>query len=66
MPNYLVEFKIKMVERSDRPEISVAKLAREHGINDNRLFKWPNELCHYRLTRFGNTTAMRPEHLPLS
>ncbi|HHE5967988.1 transposase [Citrobacter braakii] len=39
-----------MVERSDRPEISVAKLAREHGINDNRLFKWPNELCHYRTT----------------
>ncbi|WP_353622552.1 transposase [Citrobacter sp. Cb220] len=57
---------MKMVERSDRPEISVAKLAREHGINDNRLFKWPNVLCHYRLTRFGNTTAMRPEHLPLS
>ncbi|WP_410053975.1 hypothetical protein [Citrobacter sp.] len=30
---------MKMVERSDRPEISVEKLAREHGINDNRLFK---------------------------
>ncbi|HHK9579434.1 MULTISPECIES: transposase [Citrobacter] len=41
---------MKMVERSDRPEISVAKLAREHGINDNRLFKWPNVLCHYRTT----------------
>ncbi|WP_420265843.1 transposase, partial [Klebsiella quasipneumoniae] len=23
-----------------RPEISVAQLAREHGINDNLLFKW--------------------------
>ncbi|WP_109022832.1 transposase [Escherichia coli] len=39
-PNYPVEFKIKMVELSHRPEISVAQLAREHGINDNLLFKW--------------------------
>ena len=39
-PNYPVEFKIKMVELSHRPEISVAQLAREHGINDNCLFKW--------------------------
>ncbi|BBR25971.1 MULTISPECIES: transposase [Enterobacteriaceae] len=38
-PNYPVEFKIKMVELSHRPEISVAQLAREHGINDNLLFK---------------------------
>nr|MDQ6121425.1 transposase [Klebsiella pneumoniae subsp. pneumoniae] len=29
-----------MVELSHRPEISVAQLAREHGINDNLLFKW--------------------------
>ncbi|HGB4252971.1 TPA: transposase [Salmonella enterica subsp. enterica serovar Virchow] len=36
-PNYPVEFKIKMVELSHRPEISVAQLAREHGINDNLL-----------------------------
>lgn len=39
-PNYPVEFKIKMVELSHRPEIYVAQLAREHGINDNLLFKW--------------------------
>ncbi|WP_142244035.1 transposase, partial [Klebsiella pneumoniae] len=39
-PNYPVEFKIKMVELLHRPEISVAQLAREHGINDNLLFKW--------------------------
>ncbi|WP_437435784.1 transposase [Klebsiella pneumoniae] len=29
-----------MVELLHRPEISVAQLAREHGINDNLLFKW--------------------------
>ncbi|MTG04896.1 transposase, partial [Klebsiella pneumoniae] len=40
LTNYPVEFKIKMVELSHRPEISVAQLAREHGINDNLLFKW--------------------------
>lgn len=39
-PNYPVEFKIKMVDLSHRPEISVAQLDREHGINDNLLFKW--------------------------
>ncbi|WP_423890031.1 transposase [Edwardsiella tarda] len=39
-PNYPVEFKIKMVELSHQPGISVAQLAREHGINDNLLFKW--------------------------
>ncbi|WP_134531550.1 transposase [Budvicia aquatica] len=38
--NYPVEFKIKMVELSYKPDISVAQLAREHGINDNLLFKW--------------------------
>ena len=38
--NYPVEFKIKMVELSLKPGISVAQLAREHGINDNLLFKW--------------------------
>nr|WP_227653208.1 transposase [Klebsiella pneumoniae]QGW58998.1 Mobile element protein [Klebsiella pneumoniae] len=37
-PTYPVEFKIKMVELSHRPEISVAQLAREHGVNDNLLF----------------------------
>lgn len=39
--NYPVEFIIKIVELSHRPETSVAQLAREHGINDNLLFKWP-------------------------
>lgn len=39
-PNYPIEFKIKLVELSHRSGISVAQLAREHGINDNLLFKW--------------------------
>ncbi|SUY92919.1 IS2 repressor TnpA [Buttiauxella agrestis] len=39
-PNYPVEFKIKMVELSYKPGVSVAQLAREQGINDNLLFKW--------------------------
>ncbi|MRT15175.1 transposase [Enterobacteriaceae bacterium RIT711] len=41
-PNYPVEFKIKMVELSYKPGVSVAQLAREQGINDNLLFKWRN------------------------
>lgn len=39
-PNYPVEFKIKMVELSYKPGVSVAQLAHEQGINDNLLFKW--------------------------
>lgn len=39
-PNYPIEFKIKLVKLSHRSGISVAQLAREHGINDNLLFKW--------------------------
>ena len=29
-----------MVELSYKPGVSVAQLAREHGLNDNLLFKW--------------------------
>ncbi|MGG8287862.1 transposase [Klebsiella sp. 141196] len=39
-PNFPLEFKLNMVERSYQPGISVAQLARENGINDNLLFKW--------------------------
>ncbi|EPS5423191.1 TPA: transposase [Klebsiella michiganensis] len=38
--NYPIEFKIKMVELSHKAGVSVARLARENGINDNLLFKW--------------------------
>ncbi|EFZ41833.1 transposase family protein [Escherichia coli EPECa14] len=59
-PNYPVEFKIKMVELSHRPEISVAQLAREHGINDNLLFKWRQHWAkeNYVLLQQQKTTCL--------
>lgn len=43
MAKLSLEFKIKIVELSHRPEISVMQLIHEFGINDNLQFKW----CQY-------------------
>ncbi|AKI68355.1 MULTISPECIES: IS66-like element accessory protein TnpA [Shigella] len=34
------EFKLQMVKLASQPGASVARIAREHDINDNLLFKW--------------------------
>ncbi|HCA4433159.1 TPA: transposase, partial [Escherichia coli] len=34
------EFKLQMVTLALQPRGSVARIAREHDINDNLLFKW--------------------------
>ncbi|EHQ0035224.1 transposase, partial [Escherichia coli] len=34
------EFKLQMVKLALQPRVSVARIAREHDINDNLLFKW--------------------------
>lgn len=34
------EFKLQMVRLASQPGASVAQIAREHGINDNVIFKW--------------------------
>lgn len=65
-PNYPVEFKIKMVELSHRPEISVAQLAREHGINDNLLFKWRQYWREGKLRPPSTTENSVPELLPIA
>ena len=65
-PNYPVEFKIKMVELSHRPEISVAQLAREHGINDNLLFKWRQYWREGKLCPPSTTENNVPELLPIT
>ncbi|HHC2756568.1 TPA: transposase [Klebsiella pneumoniae] len=65
-PNYPVEFKIKMVELSHRPDISVAQLAREHGINDNLLFKWRQYWREGKLRPPSTTENSVPELLTIS
>ncbi|HHQ4594731.1 TPA: IS66-like element accessory protein TnpA [Aeromonas veronii] len=38
--NYSREFKQRLVEAANQPGVSVSKLALEHGVNANLLFKW--------------------------
>jgi transposase len=49
-PNYPIDFKRRLAELACEPGISVAKLALEHGINANLVFKWRR---HYRAGWFG-------------
>ncbi len=49
-PNYPIDFKRTLAAFACEPGISVAKLALEHGINANMLFKWRR---HYRAGLFG-------------
>lgn len=41
--SYSREFKINLVKQALQPGAVVARLAREHGINDNMLFNWKNQ-----------------------
>ena len=38
--NYSREFKQRLVEAANQPGVSVSKLAQDHGVNANLLFKW--------------------------
>ncbi len=46
-----------------QPDTNVARLAREHGINDNLLFKWRHQYKQGKLNRRDNMPA---ELLPVS
>ncbi|HBQ0384919.1 TPA: transposase, partial [Klebsiella variicola] len=48
------------------PEISVAQLAREHGINDNLLFKWRQYWREGKLRPPSTTENSVPELLPIT
>lgn len=43
-PNYLPEFKHRLAVAACEPGVSVSKLAQDHGINANMLFKWRRDL----------------------
>lgn len=49
-PNFPLDFNIKLVEQALQPGVSIAKLARDNGINDHLLFNW-RQL--YRQGKFG-------------
>jgi transposase len=58
-PNHPIEFKRGLAATACDPSVSVAKLALEHGVNTNLLFRWRRQ---YRMGMFG---ALDPAHLPL-
>jgi transposase len=62
-PNYPAEFKLQLAQRACEPGVSVSRLAREHGINANMLFKWRR---HYRAGLLGATSAEQPVLLPVT
>ena len=49
-PNHAVEFKRQLAVAACKAGISVAKLALEHRVNTNLLFKWRRE---YRAGKYG-------------
>ena len=49
-PNHAVEFKRGLAVAACEPTSSVAKLALEHGVNTNLLFRWRRQ---YRAGKFG-------------
>jgi transposase len=57
-PNRAAEFKRELAAAACGPGISVAKLAFEHGVNANLLFKWRRE---YRAGKYGAPAAA---HMP--
>lgn len=62
-PNYAREFKRQLAAAACAPDISVSKLAREHGINANLLFKWRRR---YRAGELGGDGLEQPVLLPVS
>jgi transposase len=56
-PNHPIEFKRELAAAACDPAVSVAKLALEHAVNANLLFKWRRQ---YRQGKFG---ALDPSHL---
>ncbi|QCU29610.1 IS66 family insertion sequence element accessory protein TnpB [Burkholderia pseudomallei] len=44
IPNHPIEFRRKLAKLACEPGVSVARLAMEHGVNTNLLFKWRRAL----------------------
>lgn len=49
-PNYPIDFKRQLAAAACAPNVSVSKLAAQHGMNANMVFKWRRQ---YRAGYFG-------------
>jgi transposase len=56
-PNYPTEFKHRLATAACEPGVSVSKLAQQHGINANMLFKWRRDLHAGLLTESKSRSA---------
>lgn len=66
-PNYSPEFKHRLAVAACEPGVSVSKLAQDHGINTNMLFKWRRDLRAGLLTGPATSeTRLLPVVLKLS
>jgi transposase len=56
-PNHPIDFKERLAKEACEPGVSVSKLARQHGINANMLFKWRRDLREGLFAAFGSQSA---------
>jgi transposase len=56
-PNNPIDFKARLAKEACEPGVSVSKLARQHGINANILFKWRRDLHEGLLAASGSQSA---------
>ncbi len=61
-PNHPIEFKRRLAQLASEGEVSVSRLAQEHGVNANLLFKWRR---HY-LAGLFDESATPPALLPVT
>ena len=57
LPNYPADFKERLAKQACQPGVSVSKLARQHGINVNMLFKWRRDLGAGLLVSSGSQSS---------
>lgn len=62
-PSFPIEFKAKVAALACEPGISVSKLAREHDLNTNMLFRWRRQ---YRAGELYAPVDSAPTLLPVS
>ncbi len=61
---YSSDFKLRMVELASRPDANVAQLAREHGVDNNLIFKWLRLWQREgRISRRRTTESEKPEEI---
>ena len=65
-PNFSREFRREIVEKTMRPGASASRVALEHGLNANLVFKWRSKYrAEQRLSVPGLHGAQQPAMLPV-